>query len=134
MEMLPERMEEGNRGHDHIQQSLADRMELVGWEEFLEALLEEDLLPELGEEENLKVDEVDLMEKNPVSAAQMCSEEERHGILDEKWVQCLGQQPEIMVKTENLEDLMGLQQTDWGRTDHLIHLLILPLADEVNLM
>ena len=55
-------------------------------------------------------------------------------ILDEKWVQCLGQQPGMMVETENLEDLMGLQQTDWGRTDHLRHLLILPLADEVNLM
>ena len=56
MEMLPERMEEGKRGHDHIQQILAEWMELVGWEEFLEALLEEDLLPELEGEENLKVD------------------------------------------------------------------------------
>ena len=55
-------------------------------------------------------------------------------ILGEKWVQCLGQQPGMMVETENLEDLMGLQQTDWGRTDHLIHLLILPLVEEVNLM
>ena len=49
-------------------------------------------------------------------------------------MQCLVKQSEMMVETENLEDLMGLQQTDWGRTDHLIHLLILPLADEVNLM
>ena len=67
-------------------------------------------------------------------AAQMCSEEEGHGILDERWVQCLGQQSGVVVETENLGDLMRLQQTEWGRTDHLRHLLMLPLEEEVDLM
>ena len=74
------------------------------------------------------------MEEHPVCAAQMCSEEERHWILDEKWVQCLGQQSGVVVETENLGDLMILQQTEWGRTDHLRHLLMLPLEEEVDLM
>ena len=65
MEMLPERMEEEKGGHDHIQQNLAEWMELVGWEESQGAWLEDDLLPELEVEGNL----------DPVHSGQWCPEE-----------------------------------------------------------
>ena len=75
MWILPERMEEGKVGHDHNQQYLAEEMKLVDLMRTQGALLEDDLLPELEEEENLKIDEVDLVEGHPVCSAQMCSEE-----------------------------------------------------------
>ena len=73
--MLPERMEEGKVGHEHNQQYLAEGMELVDLMRTQGALLEDDLLPELEGEENLKIDEVHLVGWHPVHSDQMCSEE-----------------------------------------------------------
>ena len=75
MVMLPERMEGEKVGYDHNQQYLAEEMKLVGLMRTRGALLKEDLLPELEEEENLKIDEVHLVEGHPLCSDQMCSEE-----------------------------------------------------------
>ena len=75
MVMLPESMEGEKVGHDHNQQYLTKETKLVGLLRTQGALLEEDLLPELEEEENLKIDEVHLVGGHPVCSDQMCSEE-----------------------------------------------------------